>query len=149
MSNPSVRNDVSAVFRFMVELDGLIVGGFHEVSGLQAETQLMEYVEGGVNDYVHQFPKQMKYPRIVLKRGMTSSSELWDWYDAVIAGKVLRKNGAVILQNQAGTELCRWNFFDAYPVKWSGPDLNATSSEIAIESIEMVHNGIKTIFNKK
>lgn len=139
-------NEVSGAFRFAVELDGLLVGGFSEVTGIHSETEVMEFVEGGLNTHVHYFPKQTKYPRIVLKRGMTQSSELWDWYDGVTAGKIKRKNGSVILLNQAGKELCRWNFFEAYPVKWNGPDLNATGGNVAIESIEIVHNGLKAIF---
>ncbi|MEF3312942.1 phage tail protein [Paenibacillus sp. GYB004] len=141
-------NDVNGAFRFKVELDGLLVGGFSEVTGIKSETEVMEYAEGGLNTHVHIFPKQTKYPRIVLKRGMTQSSELWDWYDGVAAGQVKRKSGSIILHNQAGKEICRWNFFDAYPVKWNGPDLNASTGSVAIESIEIVHTGLKTIFSK-
>ncbi|PYI55269.1 phage tail protein [Paenibacillus flagellatus] len=141
-------NDVSGAFRFKVELDGLLVAGFSEVTGIQSETEVMEFAEGGLNTHIHYLPKQTKYPRIVLKRGMTSSSELWDWYDGVAAGKIKRKNGAVILYNHAGKEICRWNFFEAFPVKWHGPDLNATGGNVAVESVEIVHNGLKAIFSK-
>lgn len=148
-SLPSPKYNVSGAYRFLVELDGLIVGGFTEVTGLQAETELMELAEGGLNTHVHQLPKRTKYPPLVLKRGITNSSELWDWYANVVSGKITRKSGSVILQNQAGKELCRWNFFESYPVKWTGPDMNATTSSIAIETLQLVHNGIKTIFSKK
>jgi phage tail-like protein len=144
----SKKYEVGSTLRFLVELDGLIVGGFSEVSGIQAETEVTEYSEGGVNTHVHYWVKQTKYPRIVLKRGMTNSSELWDWYDGVVGGKISRKNGAVILNNQAGKEICRWNFFEAYPVKWLGPSLNASNGSVAIETVELVHNGIKAIFKK-
>jgi phage tail-like protein len=149
MSIPSKKYDVSAALRFLVELDGLVVGGFSEVTGLQSETEVMEYNEGGVNNYAHQLPKRVKHPRIVLKRGITNSSELWDWYAGVLIGKVKRKSGSVILNHASGKEICRWNFFESYPVKWNGPDMNATSTGAAIESIEIVHNGLKTIFSKK
>jgi phage tail-like protein len=142
-------HEIGGAFRFAVELDGLLVGGFTEVSGVQAETETMEYAEGGLNSRVHILPKQTKFPRIVLKRGLTQSSELWDWYEGVMKGSVERKSGAIILGSYAGKEICRWNFFDAYPVKWVGPELNATGGTVAIESIEIVHNGIKAIFNKK
>jgi phage tail-like protein len=141
-------HNINGVFRFKVELDGLLVGGFSEVTGLQAETALQEYQEGGVNNYVHQFPKQTKFPKIVLKRGLTGSGDLWEWYESVIAGKVKRKNGSIIMYSRSGHEVCRWNFFDAYPVKWAGPDFNATNNNVAIESIELVHNGLKTIHSK-
>lgn len=149
MSIPTTKYDVIGAYRFLVELDGLIVGGFTEVSGLQAETELMEVAEGGVNGYVHQLPKRIKYPPLVFKRGITNSSELWDWYASASIGKITRKSGSVILHNQAGKELCRWNFFESYPVKWSGPDLNASSNGVAIETLQLVHNGLKTIFSKK
>lgn len=141
-------NDVNGAFRFKVELDGLLVAGFSEVTGIKSETEVMEYAEGGLNTHVHVFPKQTKYPRIVLKRGITQSSELWEWYDGVAGGQVKRKSGSIILHNHAGKEICRWNFFEAYPVKWNGPDLNASAGSVAVESIEIVHNGLKTIFSK-
>lgn len=142
------KDVASGAFRFWVELEGLLVGGFSEVSGLQSETEVEEYNEGGVNDYVHVFPKRTKAPPLVLKRGLTRSPELWEWYEEVVAGRIRRKNGSVILLNHAGQEVCRWNFFEAYPVKWSGPLLNALSNEIAIETLEILHNGLKTIFSK-
>lgn len=148
MINPFKFHNVNGAFRFRVELDGLLVGGFSEVTGLQSETTLFEYQEGGVNNYVHQLPKQTKYPKIVLKRGLTGSSELWEWYEGVVAGKVKRKNGAIIMNSRSNWEVCRWNFFDAYPVKWIGPDLNANGNNVAIESIEIVHNGLKTVHSK-
>jgi phage tail-like protein len=141
-------HEVGGAFRFVVELDGLIVGGFSEVTGMQSETEVKPFWEGGVNTHPHYIIEHTKYPNIVLKRGITSSSELWDWYEGVSRGKIKRKNGAVILNNQGGHEVCRWNFLGAFPVKWNGPELNATSGNVAIESIELVHEGLKTIFKK-
>ncbi|WP_274650183.1 phage tail protein [Paenibacillus humicola] len=146
MSALTQQDPIGGVFRFWVELDGMLAGGFTEVSGLQTELEFEEYREGGVNGYVHRLPKASKFSPIVLKRGMTSSSELWDWYAQAMAGTIVRKSGAIILQHFSGDELCRWNFFEAYPVKWSGPELNAASSGVAIETVELVHNGLKTIF---
>ncbi|WP_166240037.1 phage tail protein [Paenibacillus turpanensis] len=140
--------NVIGAFRFQVEIKGLIVGGFSEVTGMQAETEVMEYREGGVNTHLHYFQKQTKFSRIVLKRGLSQSPELWEWYESSIIGKSKRTNGSIILFSEAGEEVCRWNFFDAYPVKWVGPHLQATSGSIAIESIEIVHHGLKTIFRK-
>ncbi|MFH5187476.1 phage tail protein [Paenibacillus sp. TAB 01] len=142
------QKNVIGAFRFQVEIKGVIVGGFSEVTGMQAETEVMEYQEGGVNTHLHYFPKQTKFSRIVLKRGLTQSTELWDWYEATIVGKAKQTNGSIILFNETGEEVCRWNFFDAYPVKWNGPELNAANGNVAIESIEIVHHGLKTIFSK-
>ncbi|MGZ4031381.1 MAG: phage tail protein [Tumebacillaceae bacterium] len=145
MTSYSPANVVGA-YRYVVEIDGLEVAGFSEVTGIQAETEIEEYVEGGLNGYVHRFAKQTKFPMLVFKRGLTSDSSLWDWYADVMSGTITRKNGAVILNDQSGTEVVRWNFFDAYPVKWNGPEMNASRSEVAIESMELVHNGLKAMF---
>lgn len=142
------RTEVAGVFNFWVEIDGLLVAGFAEVSGLEAETEVEEFREGGVNDFVHQFPKTTTYPSLILRRGMATANDLYDWYADVVAGTVSRKSGSIIMQNHAGEEVCRWNFFESYPVRWMGPELNANSSETAIESVELVHNGLKAVFTQ-
>lgn len=141
--NKKIRiNDPYGNFRFKVEIDCVIKAGFSEVSGLQAETETEEVREGGVNNYVHKLPKITKYPNIVLKRGMTDSNFLWNWHQNVIAGKIERKNGAIIVLDSEKNEKLRWNFSGAYPVKWSGPDLKADSNTVAVETLELAHNGI-------
>lgn len=141
------KKDPTGSFRFWVEIDGLLVAGFTEVSGLQSEVELEEFREGGVNEYVHMLPRITKYPNIVLKRGVTSSDSLWSWYEKVTEGSIERKNGSIILLNQQGLELWRWNFYDAYPVKWVGPELNSSSREVAVETLEITHRGLKGIAN--
>lgn len=136
------RSDPYASFRFLVEIDGLVVGGFTEVSGLQAETETEEYREGGVNDHVHRLPKLTKYPNLTLKRGITDSDVLWQWYQEVISGIFKRKNGSIVLLDYAAREKWRWNFYQAYPVKWAGPDLKADSGTIAVETLELTHKGL-------
>ncbi|MBD5799852.1 phage tail protein [Bacillus pseudomycoides] len=135
------RTDPLTNFNFLVELDGLVVGGFSEISGLQTETETEEYREGGLNEYTHKLPKSSKYSNVVLKRGLTDSSVLWDWYRKVVGGSIERKNGSIILLDYAGNEKWRWNFSQAFPVKWVGPDLKADSSTIAVETLELVHHG--------
>jgi len=130
-------------FRFRIEIDGITVAQFSEISGLQAETETEPYEEGGVNDYVHQLPKRTKYPHLTLKRGITDLDELWRWHQDVVRGTVKRKNGSIVLLDEAGTEKWRWNFVQAYPVKWAGPDLRADNNAVAFEMVELVHNGIK------
>lgn len=137
------RKDPYLSFRFLVEIQGLIVGGFSEVSGLQAETETEDIEEGGVNDYVHKLPKITKYPNITLKRGITDSAALWNWHQDVVNGIVKRKSGFIILLDGEGNEKWRWSFERAYPVKWTGPELRADGNTVAVESIELAHNGIK------
>ncbi|MGI2296654.1 phage tail protein [Paenibacillus sp. GXUN7292] len=137
------RMQLVGSYRFMVELDGLLVAGFSEVGGLVVETDTEEYAEGGLNQFVHRFPSRTKHVPLSLKRGMTLSDELWNWYANVVEGQIERKSGSIILYNERDQEFRRWNFYDAYPTKWSGPDLNASASEIAVEYIELTHNGFK------
>jgi phage tail-like protein len=139
------RPQVYGAHRFMVELDGMLVGGFSEVSGLSVQTELEDYPEGGLNHYVHRLPKQTRLEPLTLKRGVTVSNELWDWYADVIEGTIVRKSGSVIMYNEQYAELRRWNFYDAYPCKWLGPAWNAADSSIAVETIELVHNGLKAV----
>ena len=143
----SKYNEVASAYHFWVELDGILVAGFSEVAGLEAETEIEEYREGGVNGYVHKLPKGVRFPNLVLKRGLTKSPALWNWYESSIDGSLTRKSGAIVLQNPDGTEFGRWNFFDAYPVKWSGPQLNAGTSDVAFESVEIAHSGLYGSFS--
>lgn len=138
-SNP----DPYRAFRFRIEIDGISVAHFSEISGLQAETETEPYEEGGVNDFVHQLPKRTKYPHITLKRGITDVEELWRWHQDVVSGKFKRKNGSIVLLNAAGDDTWRWNFEKAFPVKWTGPELRSDSATIAFEAVELAHNGIK------
>ena len=136
------RKDPYLGYRFLVEIEGLVVSGFSEVSGLQAETEVEEYREGGVNEHTHKLPKGTKYTNLILKRGITDSNELWKWHQDVIEGRIQRRSGSIILLDQTGEEKWRWNFIGAYPIKWTGPDFKADSSAAAIETLEFVHNGI-------
>lgn len=130
-------------FRFRVEINGITVAQVAEVTGLQLETGTEPYEEGGVNDFVHQLPKRTKYQHITLKRGITDLDEMWRWHQDVVGGKFERKSGAIVLVDSAGEDKWRWNFKEAFPVKWAGPELRANSNTVAFESIELAHHGIK------
>jgi len=137
------RKDPYLGFNFRVEIQGLTVGGFSEVAGLQSEIEVQEYREGGLNGYVHKLAGPAKYPaNLTLKRGIADNDTLWDWYAAVAKGNIQRQNGSIVLLDSRGEPIKRWNFTAAYPVKWSGPDLQATSGEIAVESLELAHQGV-------
>ena len=137
------RHDPVLAFCFAVEISGLIVAGFSEVSGLQAEIEVQEYREGGLNEYTHKRAGPVKYPsNLTLKKGITDSSELWSWYRDVMSGKIQRKPVDVVLMNSAGEEWRRWKLQNAYPVKWTGPDMKAATSEIAVETLELAHEGL-------
>jgi len=136
------RKDPVLAFNFRVEIDGVFEAGFNEVTGLQAEIEVQEYREGGVNDFMHKFAGSVKFPsNLVLKNGITDSVKLWTWYQEVMRGQFARKSLDVVLLDAAGDEKRRWKFKEAYPVKWNGPSLKATSSEVALESLELAHEG--------
>ena len=127
---------------FLVEIEDLIVGGFSEVTGLQVETDIEEIKEGGVNDYSHKLPKGNKQNNLTFKRGITNSNTLWKWHQDVVNGIIERKSGAILLLDFQEDKEIRWNFKEAYPIKWIGPNLNSKETNIAIETFELVHNGI-------
>lgn len=138
-----LRLDPLGAFNFHVEIESLVIAGFSECSGLQAEMDPQTYSEGGVNGYEHHFWNRTKYPRLVLKRGLTLIDGLWDWYWDVAQGKVKRKNATIFLCDNQHIPVKAWHFSQALPVKWSGPDLKADASTLAFESIEMVHQGLR------
>ncbi len=133
--------DPYKVFKFRIEISGLQVGAFSEVTGLESRTEIDDYREGGVNNYVHKIAKETRYPNLILKRGITDVDELWQWHQDVVSGFIERKSVSVILQDAQGQDKLRWNFINAYPVKWNGTDLNATGNSVFVESIELAHNG--------
>lgn len=130
-------------FRFRLEIGGITIAQVSEVTGLSLETAADPCEEGGVNTFVHQLPKKTTYQPITLKRGITGGGELWQWYNDVKSGTFERKNGAIILMDVTGKDLWRWNFIEAFPVKWIGPDFKADSNSIAFESVTLVHHGIR------
>ncbi len=137
-----VRLDPYGAFNFLVEIEGIIAGGFSEVSGLDITTDVDTIREGGVNDHVHKLPKWSTQADLILKKGQTDLDLLWSWYGDVIAGKVERKNGSIYLLDAQGLPAMWWDFVDAYPVKWSGPSLNAASGTIAFEALTLAHHGL-------
>ena len=135
-----VAPDPFRVFRFVVELDATVAGGFQTVAGIQRQTQIEPYREGGVNDFEHQLAVKTTYPPLVLKRGLTDT-RLWDWHQQVIGGEIQRRTVSVLLI-EAGLEVWRWICVKAYPAKWTGADLDAMGDSVATESVELVHCGI-------
>jgi phage tail-like protein len=137
------RNDPFLVYNFAVEIESVVAGAFNEVSGLECEIEVLDYREGGLNTYAHKFAGPVKYvSNLILKRGLVDGRTLWPWYWDVVHGTIQRQNMSVILLNTSGGEARRWNFEQAYPVKWTGPALHAMQNEVAIESIEFAHNGL-------
>lgn len=128
---------------FFVEVDGLLVGSFSTVHGLQSEVQVTEHAEGGVNEYRHQFPGQVHYPRLVLARGVTEIDTMYAWYARVCQGEFKRRDIMVMMLDRRRFPVVWWNVMAALPVKWTGPDFDASrSTQVAVETVELVHRGI-------
>lgn len=145
MAARRISQDPYLTHRFKAEIDGLLVASFSEVTGLDVETAVESFYEGGVNTYQHQLPGATNYPsKLVLKRGLADSDELWWWYQHIIKGDIWRQTVSVILLDLEGRDRARWrwNFAEACPIKWSGPQFRATAGEIAFETIEIVHKGL-------
>src|SRR5262245_8990653 len=140
---PGQRQDPYLSLNFVVEIEGLLVGGFSQVSGLQSEIQVTPYHEGGLNGYEHQLPGPATYPPLVLTHGLTEVDTLWRWYYDVTRGLIRRKNGTIMLLDRQQNPVLWWNFYQAYPSKWVGPQLDAAqTNSVAIEQIELVHAGL-------
>lgn len=138
-----IRFDPYNASNFYLEIEGLITGGFSEVTGLESEIELESYQEGGVNGYSHQFPRRTRYPNLVLSHGLTLNDTLWTWYQSAAKGNVQLKNVTIILLDGQQIPVMLWNFKNAYPVKWSGPTFNArNANEVAVERLELIHQGI-------
>jgi phage tail-like protein len=137
-----LRTDPYAAHTFAVEIDGLFVAGFAEVSGLGVTTEVSEYREGGLNDRVHLLPGPVGRPgNLVLRRGLTDMDALWAWQQDVVTGKFDRRSGAIVLL-RGPLEGWRWTFSDGYPVSWSGPELRGGTATVAIETLEIAHSGL-------
>ena len=118
------------------------VGVFRDCQGLEMSFEVFTYREGGNNEVVHQFPSRATYPNLVLSRGMTDEDALlrWLWQTRV---KAERKEVTITLHDWGQTTKRSWSFADAFPVRWTGPTLSAESTELASETLEIAHAGLK------
>ena len=135
------RTDPHPAFRFEIRVDGLTSGGFSECSGLASETEVVEYREGGLNERVHKFVGSMRQPNLVLRRGMVGR-ELHDWHAELAAGKVTPRDGVIRVYDASGEQVVmEWRFRAALPIRWLGPELKALESRVAVEVLELAHEG--------
>ena len=120
----------------------VLLGGFSECSGLEASLKVEEYNEGGNNGAVLKFPGRMSWGNLSFKKGTGSSAALWDWSYGFVIGRGKRRDGLVVLLNEMHVPNNIWYFRRGLPLKWSGPQFNATQNNVAIESIEIAHEGL-------
>ncbi len=131
--------------KFWVEIAGIASGFFTECSGLSAETEIFEYAEGGLNDFVHKLPVRTKYANVVLKRGWVETDELWRWYQKTINGQIEAKSVSILLFENKGqspsSPKTRWDLIQAYPIRWQGPEFSVDNNAVVVETIELAHRG--------
>ena len=142
MAQTGQRVDPYGNFNFLVEIDGITRAAFHEVSGFDSTIDVIEHREGGENTTVRKLPGMTKHSNIVLKWGLADDADLYNWHRDAVNGKVQRRNGSIVLLDRQGQERMRWNFVNAWPAKWDGPDFNAEGNDIAIETLELAHEGV-------
>ncbi|HTB15631.1 MAG TPA: phage tail protein [Bryobacteraceae bacterium] len=120
------------------------VAGFSECTGVDASFEVMQVKEGGLNTHVWQLPVRASHSNITLKHGaIYAYDDLWDWHYGWVQGQGTRKDGLIVLNDNSGTPAKIWKFKRGIPVKWSGPSLNASQNSVAIESLEIAHEGLE------
>lgn len=136
------RIDPYRNFRFRVEVEGIQQAGFSEVSGFDASIDIIEYREGDMTTTPRKLPGLTKYGNITLKWGVTDSMDMYDWLQECVEGTITRKTVTIIAMDEEGGDVATWQVIEAWPVKYTAPDFNATGSEIAIELLEIAHEGM-------
>lgn len=137
-----IRLDPLRGFRFLLEIEGITSGGFTRVKGISREVKYESYREGGVVEYEHKLITQVSYPVVVLERGL-ALDDLWKWAQATADGEVKRRTVWVRLQDEGNRPLWAWQIEYALPVKWTASDLDANSSPVVMESLELTHHGLR------
>jgi phage tail-like protein len=137
------RHDPFGAFRFTVTFDDLPPGGFSDCTGLQLDTEVLEQVEGGVNTHTWRLVTRTKQTNLTLKRGIVNKV-LWDWYHDISVGTMKFRNGTILVHDASGSEdVLEFQVLGAFPVKWVGPELSASQNNLAVETLELAHQGLE------
>jgi phage tail-like protein len=141
---PAGRPDPFPGYQFVVEIDGIASAGFSDVSGIEGTIDVVEYREGADRSLASQkLPGLVRYANVVLTRGLTSSNDLYDWWKAVAAGTPDRRSVAIVLLDRERTAVRRWTLRDAWPVRYAVSPLDAGRGAVAIETLELAHEGFE------
>ncbi len=135
-------SDPLVAYQWKIEISGVTLAHFQEVSGLTVTTEVVKFREGGLNEYEHMLMGQTIYGNITLKHGIAATTGLFDWKEQVNRGLgSARRNGSIVLLDGVTAELARWNFTRGWPCKWTGPTLSSKSA-LAVETVEIAHEGL-------
>jgi phage tail-like protein len=142
MSRTGERLDPVPSFRFTVVFDDLPPGGFTDCTGLSSETEVQEYAEGGLNSHSWRMPGRSKQSNVSFKRGIVNKV-LWDWYRKITTGDFKARNCTIVVHDPSGgDDVLEFQLADAFPIKWLGPELAASQNNLAIEVMEVAHQGL-------
>lgn len=148
MSPSPVQANPFTNSRFLVEIDGIVASAFREVSGLEASIEVVDHQDGSTRTNSEQkLPGLRKFGNITLKRGVTTDLSLWNWFKSVLDGNLTRANIRIVLLDQQGNAVLSWLAHNAWPCKWSGPYLSAVSTDLALETLEICHEGLDIATN--
>jgi phage tail-like protein len=147
MSAVGQRDDPAVAYNFLVRLvpGGDAAGGFSECGGLGMTLEVEDYREGGRNDAVLHFPTRATWDRIRLRRGIATSDELWNWHIEFVEGRGRRRDGMILLRDDLQQTVKAWSFTRGLPVRWVGPALDAARTAVAIEELEIAHEGLRLV----
>jgi len=148
---PNARVDPFPRYNFLVEIEGIKRAGFMSVTGLEEETEVREYREGGDNTTVRKLAGLNSFAPVVLEMGSAFDAELWDWRQKIKkeGAQGNRKPISIVQQDESRKEVKRWNIFDAWPSKFTAPEFDASSSENAVESVEIQHEGLDLVVKRR
>ncbi len=125
-------------------IQNVVLGGFTECSGLEMTLEIEERKEGGSNGTVLKFPTRMTWTNLRLKRGVTLSEDLWNWHYEFVQGNFgKRRDGISVLQSDLHVPIKVWHFRRGLPIKWTGPTFDAARGQVAVEEIEIAHEGLQ------
>lgn len=146
MSTGDRPKDPFRGFKFRVEIEGITKFGFREVSGLDCANDSVDYREG-IDGNIRKLAGLPKFSNLTFKRGMTDDMNIWTWRQSIIDGKIQsnRKNGHIFILDDEGKDAAEFTFVNAWPVKWTGPTFNATANEVAIDTMELAHEGLTRV----
>lgn len=146
MAETGKRDDPYPQYNFLVEIDNVGRAGFMECSGMTTDNDAIDYREGAdVRLNVRKLTGLRKYTNLVLKRGYTKDAALWEWRKKLINGKVERRSAEIILLDEERNEVLRWRIREAWISKWDSGPFNAKTNEVAIEAVELVHEGLELV----
>jgi phage tail-like protein len=145
MPQPGRRVDPYGNYHFILEIEGITRGSFAEVTGGDSTVDVIEHREGGDLLTPRKLPGMTKHGNLVLRWGLTPDLELYEWHREVVRGEIRRRSGSVVALDSRRQEVARWNFVNAWPSKYDMPDFNAEGNDVAVENVELVHEGIERV----